>query len=265
MAAPEAGLSSGSVRSTFEVRSDGEAGDENNFSSDALGVSDEAPRVPPAMPRNPVGQGEASRVPVVNYKEAWREAANRNLFTILNRSRQTSTVSRSASSPESNAGGAKDDTKAVPALGATNGAPVPPAASMLSQTHSATSSEAATESQSVEVEEELEDDQLEALPILGQDSAASVSTGGSQYVRVASLPADGVAMAGRQDMVQNVEELPELEVVGGEVVGTKKVEQKVTRDLWKVIAPKGLVVRAGYVVVCQTLVHLSAPPSSGWT
>jgi hypothetical protein len=143
--------------------------------------------------------------PVVNYREAWREAANRNLFSILSNSRKaraSATVSR-----------VSDDASREPP------APTPPLQ---------TAGQASEESRGSQ-SEDAEESALEALPIL------------EQYVAAPAPPR-------RQEAAEKqvAQDIPELEVVGEQVVGAKAQEQKtMSRDVWKVIAPNGVVVHAG--------------------
>jgi len=137
----------------------------------------------------------------VNYREAWREAANRNLFNMLSKARAASaTVSRSASAGSAIVSRASEDSASADS-------------------------------------EDLDQEQLEALPILEQYAATPSST------LISSTPVSLLLE----------EELPELEVVGNQVVGKQLQTRQTTLDTWKVIAPKGLIVHAGCVCVCLRL------------
>lgn len=163
------------------------------------------PPTPAPQPATPVTPS-----PTVNYREGWQEAANRNLFEMLNKSRKRRELSSTIARP--------DNADSAGPSGALGG----PAAKQRTS----------EESPSSDSEENIYDDdaRLDALPILEQYSAAPTSSR-SQVVEV-------------EDEEEG--ELPELEVVGGEVVGMKKRQTTLTSpDMWKVIAPKGLIVHAG--------------------
>lgn len=150
--------------------------------------------------------------PTVNYKEAWKEAANRNLFNLLSKSRKSRELSSTIARPD-----VADSAAVSSALGG-------------SAAQHRTSEESPSSDSEENTYDALDDARLEALPILEQYSATASSTRSQEVEEVEEL-------AG---------ELPELEVVGGEVVGMKKRQTKLASpDLWKVIAPKGLVVHAG--------------------
>ena len=174
------------------------------------GASNPVPPVPTPAPAPP------PPAPVVNYKEAWREAANRNLFSILSNSRKarsSATLTSAATGSEAPPPSPNDVASQVPS-------PPPPPPGLKSDQVLSSG------------EGDLDAAQLDALPILEQYSAAPLASKSSEVEAEAQKA--------------EAEELAELEVVGDEMVSAKvQQQQQRSRDVWKVIAPNGLVVHAG--------------------
>ena len=107
-------------------------------------------------------------------------------------------------------------------------------------------------------EDQLEDEQLQALPLIANGlieeppaapetpaAPAEKTSAGSVGGWFAGVVAGGAPPRGGGGGGED--ELPTLEMVGDRVVGTSSSQmlRLATPDVWKVIAPKGLIVRAG--------------------
>ena len=212
----------------------------------SMGEPPEPPQPPPPKPSGGASseptRGSGRGGEAVNYREMWREAANRNLFNILSRPKKsTSTSSRG------------DSSAAV--SGASSG--VSAASGVPANEHR----DAKASSLSVSAEDSTEDfydeQQFEALPVLqaeytNKDNYAA--TARSTVESNLDALSRGVGGGGSSKEVAESggqEELPEVTFVGGEAVvvessGSGRHTQLASPDFWKVIAPKGLVVHSGY-------------------
>ncbi len=107
-------------------------------------------------------------------------------------------------------------------------------------------------------EDPLEDEQLQALPLIADGlieeppvvpeppaAPAEKTSAGGVGGWFSGVVAGGGAQRGGE--VGGEDELPTLEMVGDRVVGTSSSQmlRLATPDVWKVIAPNGLIVRAG--------------------
>ena len=212
----------------------------------SMGEPPEPPKPPPPKPSGGASseptRGSGRGEEAVNYREMWREAANRNLFNILSRPKKsTSTSSRG----DSNAAA----SSASSGVGAASGVPA--------NEHRAAEASSVSVSAEDSTEDFYDEQQFEALPVLqaeyiNQDKYAATARS-TVDVNLDALSRGAGGGGSSKEVAESggQEELPEVTFVGGEAVvvessGSGRHTQLASPDFWKVIAPKGLVVHSGY-------------------